>query len=112
MTTVAICCELLNEPEKAEQKFQAAAKAFPDNSRVLRQSAAFYIRRGKILAAAEPLLRAIMGMQTPAALYDACWARRTLADDPRGPRLRRPRQALDLLDENLHSKAVAPMTCG
>ena len=42
--TLATCCELLNETEKAQAKYEAAAKASPQNSRVLRQVAAFYLR--------------------------------------------------------------------
>ncbi len=107
LPTMARCCELLNEPDKAEQKYQAAVKAFPQNSRVLRQSADFYLRR-KNSAAAEPLLRAIIALQSPAALMDACWARRNLAEILAARlNLDGLRQALALLDENLKSKAVA-----
>ena len=46
--TLAMCCELLNETEKAQAKYEEAAKASPQNSRVLRQVAAFYLRRAKL----------------------------------------------------------------
>lgn len=106
LTTVANCCELLNDPEKAEQKYRAAVKAFPQDSRVIRQAADFYLRHGKP-ASAEPLLRSIVSLPAPATLVDACWARRRLAEllRARGD-FDGLRQALALLDENLAGKAA------
>ena len=97
----------MNETEKAQAKYEAAAKASPQNSRVLRQVAAFYLRNGK-LDLAEPLLRQIIALQTPATLTDACWARRSLADvlKSRGD-FDHLCQGMALIDENLHSKAAS-----
>ena len=78
MPTIAYCSELMNDLDRAEQKYKAAVKAFPQNSGILRQTAGFYFRR-KSLAQAEPLLRAIIALQSPAVLSDICWARRALA---------------------------------
>jgi tetratricopeptide (TPR) repeat protein len=100
LTTVARCCELLNDPDEAEKNYQKAVKAFPQNSHVLRQAAAFYLLRQKS-ALAEPLLRAIVTVQTPAAVGDACWARRILADLLVRGSFSDYCKGLDLLDENL-----------
>ena len=43
--TLATCYEMLQQTEKAQAKYEAAAKASPKNSRVLRQVAAFYLLR-------------------------------------------------------------------
>ncbi len=42
--TLARCYELLNQQDMAQAKYEAAAKASPQNSRVLRQAATFYLR--------------------------------------------------------------------
>ena len=103
--TLATCCELLNDMEKAQAKYEAAAKASPQNSRVLRQVAAFYLRSAK-LDLAEPFLKQIIALETPATLTDACWARRSLADvlKSRGD-FEHLCQGMALVDENLRSKA-------
>jgi tetratricopeptide (TPR) repeat protein len=105
--TIALCWELLNEPVKAQETYEAAVKAAPQNCRVLRQVAGFYLRTGKT-ASAEPLLRTIISRQSPATLLDACWARRNLAIllRARGDSESR-RKAIELLDENLGSKAAS-----
>ena len=82
-------------------------KASPQNSYVLRQAAIFYLRSGK-RDLAEPLLRQMIAIQSPAALANVCWARRYLAG------ILRDRgnftdlcQAMALIDENLRSKTPA-----
>ena len=105
--TLAICCELLNETEKAQAKYEAAVKAAPQNSRVLRRAAAFYLKSGK-LDAAETLLKQIVALQTPATLTDACWARRNLAVILKGRGdFAHLCQGMELIEENLHSKAAS-----
>jgi tetratricopeptide (TPR) repeat protein len=105
--TLAKCLELLNRPDEAQAKYEAAAKASPQNSRILRQVAAFYLRSNKFQQA-EPLLRQIVALQTPATLTDACWARRGLADILKGRGdFDHLCQGLALIDENLRSKAVS-----
>jgi tetratricopeptide (TPR) repeat protein len=103
--TVGLCCELLGQPEKAEQKYQAAVKASPQNTRFIRNLANFYLRTGKA-SAAEPLLNEIIKLQSPATLVDVCWARRNLANMVKGRDYEGLRQALALLDENLASNAA------
>ena len=102
--TLATFCELLNEMEEARAAYEAAAKASPQNSRVLRELAGFYLRRAR-LGMAEPVLRQIIALQTPATLTDTCWARRSLADvlQARGD-FDHLCQAMVLIEENLHSK--------
>ena len=103
--TVGICCELLGRPDKAEEKYKAAVKESPKNCRYLRELARFYLRTGKV-ATAEPLLRNIIALQSPATLNDTCWARRNLAAILKGRDFEGLRQALALLDENLASNAA------
>ena len=76
--TLATCWDLVNEAEKAQAKYEEAAKASPQNSRVLRQVAAFYMNNKKP-DRAESLLKQIISLQSPATLTDVCWARRNLA---------------------------------
>ncbi len=104
--TIGICWELVNEPAKAEEKYKAAVKASPQSSRYLRELARFYLRTGKA-AAAEPLLRNIITLQSPSTLIDTCWARRNLAVILRGRDFEGLRQALALLDENLASNPTS-----
>jgi tetratricopeptide (TPR) repeat protein len=104
--TIGICCELLAQPEKAEENYKAAIKAFPQNSRYLRQLAYFYLRTGKP-ASAEPLLRNIIALQSAATLVDTCWARRNLAIILRGRDFEGLREAVTLLDANLASNAAS-----
>ena len=105
--TLATCCELLNDMEQAQANYEAAAKAAPQSSRVLRQVASFYLRHVKF-DLAEPILRHIVSLLTPTTLTDVCWARRSLAD------IIRSRggfdhlcQGMALIDENLQSKAAS-----
>ena len=104
---LARCWELLNEPEKAEAKYLAAVEAGPKNCRVLRQAAGFYRRRGKP-DLAEPLLRKIISLETPATLAEVCWARHSLANivAARGD-FKNLCEAVDLIDKNLGSKAAS-----
>ncbi len=103
--TIGLCWAMVNEPAKAEQKYKAAIEAFPKNCRYLRQLADLYIRSNKG-SAAEPLLRKIIELQSPATLVDTCWARRNLAIILRGRDFAGFRQALALLDENIASSAA------
>ena len=105
--TLAACCELLNETEKAQAKYEEAVKASPQNSRVLRWAAAFYLKNNK-LDRAESLLKRIVALQSPATLTDACWARRSLAGIlmSRGG-FDQLRQGMAMIDENLRSKVAS-----
>ena len=103
--TIGACWEFVNEPAKAEKKYQAAVEASPQNGRVLRTLADFYVRRKKA-ADAEPWLRKILSLQPPATLIDTCWARRNLAMLLKGHDFENRRQALAVLDENLAGGAA------
>jgi cellulose synthase operon protein C len=107
LATIGRCWELLNEPQKAEENYLKAAKALPDNTRILRQLALFYIRAKKF-DAAEPQLRKIISLQTPATLNDACWARHALAVvlKSRGE-FDALCEAARLIDENINSKLAS-----
>jgi cellulose synthase operon protein C len=107
LITLGICYEKLNELEKAQAKFEEAAKAAPQNSVVLRDVSDFYLRNKKF-EEAEPLLARIVALQSPATLTVACWARRQQA------MLLKNRgdfdhfcQGLALIDENLRSNAAS-----
>jgi len=105
--TLAACCELLNETEKAQAKYEEAAKAAPQNSRILRWAAAFYLKNNKP-DRAESLLKQIIALQSPATLTDACWARRSLASILVGRGgFDHLCQAMPLIDENLSGKAAS-----
>ena len=73
----------------------------------MRQAAAFYQRRGKP-DLAEPLLRTVISLETPATLGDACWARRNLAAilAARGG-VEGLSEAIALIDENLRGEAAS-----
>ena len=97
----------MNETEKAQAKYEEAVKASPQNSRVLRWAAAFYLKNNK-LDRAESLLKRIVALQSPATLTDACWARRSLAGIlmSRGG-FDQLRQGMAMIDENLRSKVAS-----
>ncbi len=103
--TLAYFRELLGETEKAQSKYEEAAKAFPKNSHVLRRVATFYLNNRKP-DLAEPLFRRIIELQSVETLNDACWARRSLANMLASRRdFVDLCQAIKLVDENLNSKA-------
>jgi tetratricopeptide (TPR) repeat protein len=93
--------------KNAQAKFEEAVKASPRNSHLLRRVATFYLSNGKP-DLAEPLLKQIVTLETPATLTDACWARRSLASllGSRGDFDGRC-EAMALIDQNLRSKAVS-----
>jgi tetratricopeptide (TPR) repeat protein len=91
----------------AQVKYEEAAKAYPQKTRVLRQVAAFYLKIHKA-DQAELLLNKIISLQSPATLTDVCWARRNLALilKSRGD-FDHFCQGMALIDENLRSKAAS-----
>jgi len=90
--------------EKAQAECEQAVTASPQNSRVLRQAAMFY--RVNNSERAEPLLKRIIELESPATLTDVCWARRNLAIvlKERGD-FNDFQKGIALIDENLRSKA-------
>ncbi len=103
--TLAACYAMLDEPKKAQAFYEAAAKIAPQDRHILRQVAAFYLGSHQF-ALAEPVLRRMIDLQTPATSTDACWARRSLAGirASQGD-FRSLCQALALVDENLRVAA-------
>jgi cellulose synthase operon protein C len=109
ITPIALgaCYEMLKEPDKAQAMYESVLKAAPQDSRTLRQIADFYLRNKKA-GLAEPLLKQIAALQSPAAFNDSCWARRQQAvilmgrgdfDDLC--------QGMALIDENLKGKGAS-----
>ena len=105
--TLAICWDLLKQTEKAQAKYEEAAKASPQNTHILRQVAAFYSKIGKF-DRTESLLNQIIKLESPATLTDVCWARRGLALilKSRGD-FEHFLQGLALIEENLHTKVAS-----
>jgi len=105
--TLAICWDLLKQTEKAQAKYEEAAKASPQNTHILRQVAAFYSKIGKF-DRTESLLNRIIKLESPATLMDVCWARRGLALilKSRGD-FEHFLKGLALIEENLHTKVAS-----
>jgi tetratricopeptide (TPR) repeat protein len=75
---VAQCYEVLDKMDAAEQKYEAAQRAAPNDIRVLRAAADFYARVNKSVAA-EAILRQIIDGKVKAEKGDVAWARRQMA---------------------------------
>ena len=105
--TLAQCYEMVKKPEAAEEKYQAALSAAPDDPAVVRSVADFYCRRGKPIPA-EALLRRIIDHKVKAQDADVVWARRQLAliFIARGdyPSIQKARE---LIEENLAAADVS-----
>lgn len=75
---LAQCYEVMNKPEEAEKKYEAALAAAPDDIAVVRMAANFYARLGKLIQAETQLQRIIDG-KLKAEPQDVVLARRQLA---------------------------------
>ena len=75
---IAQCYELIGKMEAAEEKYEAALTASPQDVLALRSMADFYCRAGKTVPA-EALLRRIVDGKVKAGDADMIWARRQLA---------------------------------
>jgi tetratricopeptide (TPR) repeat protein len=75
---LAQCYEVMKKTDAAEQKYQAALNAAPDDPLVVRGVADFYYRNGKPVPA-EALLRKIIDGKIKSPETDVIWARRQLA---------------------------------
>lgn len=76
--TLAMGYEALGKFELAQEQYQQALKARPDDILVLRSVTGFYLRRGQ-LGQAEPILRQIIDGKVKGSMADQGWARRSLA---------------------------------
>lgn len=99
---LAACYENIGDLKKAEEFFQAALKATPQDIRILRGMATFHLRHNEG-AKAEPHLRAILAVdKSKASPADVTWARRGLAAVlGSGSDRRRFDEALALVENNL-----------
>jgi tetratricopeptide (TPR) repeat protein len=75
---LAACYEGLDHPQQAEEQYQAALAARPNDPQVLRGAANFYAGIGQPARAA-PLLGKLIDPATKAPEPTVAWARRTLA---------------------------------
>ncbi len=86
---------------EAQAKFEAAAKAKPDDPRTIREIATFFLQARKI-PLAEPYLKRIAQGEVKAKQEDVHWARRQLARIQMSQGGRREKQAaLNLIEMNL-----------
>src|SRR5262249_51889470 len=100
---LAHCYEAIGKPEQADEQFQAALKARPDDVVVLRGVASSPLRRGQ-LALAVPHLRKILALKADPPPAEKAWARRQLALAlAAGGQFAQFQEALALLDENARS---------
>lgn len=100
-SALAACYESVGNVLKAEEHYLAALKAAPDDVRMIRNLASFYLRRGQP-SQAEPRLRAIFALEDKVTSADRTWARRSLAGVlAAGSNRRRFEEALTLIDQNL-----------
>jgi cellulose synthase operon protein C len=76
--TLAQCYEKVNKFDAAQEQYEAALKASPQDIEVVRTVADFY-RRAQKLPAAEALLRQILDGKVPGKEADTMWARREMA---------------------------------
>ena len=98
---LAACYENIGDLKKAEEHFLTALKAAPEDVRMLRNLASFYIRHGQ-LGKVEPRLRAILSLDGKASAADVVSARRGLAATlAAGSDRRRFEEALTLIEKNL-----------
>jgi tetratricopeptide (TPR) repeat protein len=97
---LAHCCEALGYVDQAEQHYQAALEAKPDDLGILRSAAAFFLANGRSEKAKLCLRRLIDRPQAPRA--DVTWARRQLALVLAGEgHYRQFQEALALVERNL-----------
>ena len=98
---LAQCYEVMRKKEAAEEKYEAALAADPQDPFVVRSVADFYCRTGKPVPA-EALLRRIIDGKIKASDADVVWARRQLAlvFAARGG-YQNIQKARDLIEENL-----------
>jgi len=104
---MAQCYEVMKKKEAAEEKYEAALAADPQDPFVVRSVADFYCRTGKPVPA-EALLRRVIDGKIKASDADVVWARRQLAliFAARGG-YQNIQKARDLIEENLAADDVS-----
>ncbi|MEN6451055.1 MAG: tetratricopeptide repeat protein [Thermoguttaceae bacterium] len=107
--TQAQMYELMNKPDQAAEKYEAALASDPKNVAFLRAAVDFEIRSGKV-EAAEGRLETILGGKLASSQDDQTWARQKLSMIliTRG---RRPdlAKARELMKKNLASGTLSPL---
>ena len=98
---LAQCYEAIGQRDQAQERYEEALAADPDNAVVVRYVADFYLRNGKPLPA-ETLLKRIMDGKIEASEADRRWARRrqALVFAARGG-YQNLLQAINLIEKNL-----------
>ncbi len=96
---LAFCHDALGQKQKAEEQYDAAVKARPDDVTVVQSAANFHLRAGA-RAKAEPLLRRLLDPALKAPAEAAASARRNLARVLAGGGYRQFLEAMALLDQN------------
>jgi cellulose synthase operon protein C len=104
---IAQCYEVMNKTEAAEQKYEAALAASPEDPLVLRSVADFYCRVGKLVPA-EAILRRLVDGKVKVSDADLTWARRQLAlvFSSRGG-YRNLQKARELIEQNMAAGEVS-----
>jgi tetratricopeptide (TPR) repeat protein len=101
--TVAQCHEALRQYKEADKVYKEALEAKPNDLNLLR-NVAMYCLRTSDLAKAEEYLRTLLKPETKSTQGDKAWARRGLAMRlAQTGDYRNFEEALELLDENIHS---------
>jgi len=104
---LAQCFEVMKKMDAAQEKYEAALSAAPEDPFVVRSVADFYYRAGKAVPA-EALLKRILDGKVKAQEPDIIWARRNLAIilAARGG-YQNTQKARDLIEENLAASEVS-----
>lgn len=76
--TLASCYEAMRQTSSAEEHYQTALSASPDDARVLRRVANFYLSQGNSIAT-KPHLERMVGQAITVEPDDLRWSRRNLA---------------------------------
>jgi tetratricopeptide (TPR) repeat protein len=97
---LAQCYEIIGDKDRAEEQYNAAIDAQPDNAAILRSIATFYLRFGLSQKAELPLQR-LLEPASKATEAERTWARRALAVAlaTRGDR----DESLKLIEQNLQA---------
>jgi tetratricopeptide (TPR) repeat protein len=105
---VAAGYEALDQRDQAEKRYQAALTARPQDARVLRAVASFYLRKGDY-AKAEPILHRLLAGEGKVPPAEQAWARRNLAlAMAMSGDYGQSQKALALVEQNLKANPNSP----